>query len=84
VLPYVRQFDGKWIKIENGGEFDIENYIETELENKQLLNVEKYSNHFIITASLLRAQNLEFGIFGVPDSEVYRDNLDYHQELFEK
>lgn len=81
VLPYVRQFDGKWIKIENGDEFDIENYIETELENGELLNIEKYENHFIITASILRAQNLEFGIFGVPDSEVYSDNLDYHQNI---
>jgi hypothetical protein len=84
VFPYVRQFDGKWIKIQDDS-FDIENYISS-LANKQLLNVEKYENNFIITASSLRANNLEFGIFGVPDTEVYSDDIEYQKEIvdFEK
>ena len=81
VFPYVRQFDGKWIKIQDDS-FDIENYISS-LANKQLLNVEKYENNFIITASSLRANNLDFGIFGVPDTEVYSDDIEYQKELFE-
>ena len=76
LFPYVRQFDGKWVKIAEAS-FDVDAYL-GQLENSALLTVEKKTPiSYHITAGP-RARNLNFGILGVPDSEVYSDNLDYY------
>ena len=71
---YVRQFDGKWIVL-NDESYDIFQDISEKHQN--LMNVQGDASTRMLIKIGPEARNLEFGIFGVPDSEVFSDNVDH-------
>lgn len=71
---FVRQFDGKWIVL-NDESYDIFQDISEKHQN--LMNVQGDASSRMLIKIGPEARNLEFGIFGVPDSEVFSDNIDH-------
>ena len=69
--PYVRQFDGKWVLIVEGS------YVNDALNETKTIDFAE--DNKIIFADYFTSRNKDFGVFGVPDSEVYSDNLDHIQ-----
>merc|ERR1712168_1040351 len=75
---FVRQFDGKWI-VPNDEGYDILQDIPEKHRNLMTLQGDGTNNLWIRKLFKIgpEARNLEFGIFGVPDSEVFSDNVDH-------
>merc|ERR1712131_239093 len=71
---YVRQFDGKWI-ILNDESYDI--FQDISEKHLNLMNVQGDKSTRMLIKIGPEARNLEFGVFGVPDSEVFSDNVDH-------
>ena len=72
---YVRQFDGKWIVLNDHLSYDIFQDISEQHQN--LMNVQGDASTRMLIKIGPEAKNLEFGIFGVPYSEVFSDNVDH-------
>ena len=75
---FVRQFDGKWIVLNDEG-YDILQDIPEKHQKLMTLQGDGTNNLWIRKLFKIgpEARNLEFGIFGVPDSEVFSDNVDH-------
>jgi len=71
---FVRQFDGEWVVL-NDESYDIFQDISEKHQN--LMNVQGDASTRMLIKVGPEARNLEFGIFGVPDSEVFSDNVDH-------
>jgi len=75
---FVRQFDGKWIVLNDEG-YDILQDIPE--KHRSLMTLQGDGTNNLSRRMLFKigpeARNLEFGIFGVPDSEVFSDNVDH-------
>lgn len=75
---FVRQFDGKWIVLNDEG-YDILQDIPE--KHRSLMTLQGDGTNNLWRRMLFKigpeARNLEFGIFGVPDSEVFSDNVDH-------
>ena len=75
---FVRQFDGKWIVLNDEG-YDILQDIPE--KHRSLMTLQGDGTNNLSRRMLFKigpeARNLEFGIFGVPDSEVFSDNFDH-------
>jgi len=75
VGKFVRQFDGKWIEL-NDESYDVFADIPSEHLELMTINVNVTGDSTRIVVGP-EARNLEFGIFGVPDSEVFSDNIEH-------
>ena len=75
---FVRQFDGKWIVLNDEG-YDI--LLDIPEKHRSLMTLQGDGTNNLSRRMLFKigpeARNLEFGIFGVPDSEVFSDNVDH-------
>jgi len=71
---FIRQFDGKWVVL-NDESYDI--FQDISEKHKNLMNVQGDASTRMLIKIGPEARNLEFGIFGVPDSEVFSDNVDH-------
>ena len=71
---FVRQFDGEWVVL-NDVSYDIFQDISEKHQN--LMTVQGDASTRMLIKIGPEARNLEFGIFGVPDSEVFSDNVDH-------